>query len=203
MAAEKMVMMALVWGVWCLMHSLLISVWCTDLARRALGRWFALYRLFFVVFSLMTLLPIVVWLQISDQRTLFAWQGAWRVVQAVLLGYAVFMFVAGGRNYRLQYFLGIGQWYDFRAGRRAKGMPFSIRGISRYVRHPWYSGAIAFIWGMGPVTDLNLLVKATLTLYLVLGTILEERKLQAEIGAPYGEYQRRVPMLIPWKARGH
>jgi protein-S-isoprenylcysteine O-methyltransferase Ste14 len=38
-----------------------------------------------------------------------------------------------------------------------------------------------------------------LSLYLVVGTILEERKLVAEFGESYRAYQREVSMLVPWK----
>jgi len=38
-----------------------------------------------------------------------------------------------------------------------------------------------------------------LTVYIIIGTLLEEKKLIAEIGQPYLIYRSRVPMLIPWK----
>jgi protein-S-isoprenylcysteine O-methyltransferase Ste14 len=34
---------------------------------------------------------------------------------------------------------------------------------------------------------------------VVVGTILEERKLVAEFGDEYRQYQREVSMLFPWK----
>jgi protein-S-isoprenylcysteine O-methyltransferase Ste14 len=39
-----------------------------------------------------------------------------------------------------------------------------------------------------------------LTIYLVVGAILEERKLVAEFGEAYREYQGKVPMFVPAKA---
>ena len=38
-----------------------------------------------------------------------------------------------------------------------------------------------------------------LTVYVVIGTHLEERKLVAEFGDEYREYQQTVSMLFPWK----
>ena len=40
-----------------------------------------------------------------------------------------------------------------------------------------------------------------LTLYLVIGSRLEERKLVKLLGRPYEEYRQKVPQLIPvpWK----
>ena len=36
-----------------------------------------------------------------------------------------------------------------------------------------------------------------LSIYLYVGTFFEERRLVAEFGDDYGEYQRQVPRLIP------
>jgi protein-S-isoprenylcysteine O-methyltransferase Ste14 len=36
-----------------------------------------------------------------------------------------------------------------------------------------------------------------LSVYIIIGCILEERKLLAEFGDAYRQYQRQVPMLVP------
>ena len=38
-----------------------------------------------------------------------------------------------------------------------------------------------------------------LTLYIIVGTLLEERKLVHEFGDPYRSYQERVSMFVPLK----
>jgi len=80
-------------------------------------------------------------------------------------------------------------------------LPFSCNGILQYVRHPWYSGGLAFLWGLGPLTDVTLMVRIILSLYLIIGTLLEERKLIRELDQPYRNYCHQVPMLIPWRGR--
>lgn len=40
-----------------------------------------------------------------------------------------------------------------------------------------------------------------ITLYLWLGSLLEERKLLAFHGAVYADYRRRVAGLVPWPGR--
>ena len=37
--------------------------------------------------------------------------------------------------------------------------------------HPWYNRGLAFPRGLGPLTDVTLLVRIILTLYLVIGTL--------------------------------
>jgi protein-S-isoprenylcysteine O-methyltransferase Ste14 len=55
------------------------------------------------------------------------------------------------------------------------------------------------IW-LTPVMTVNLLALiVSLSLYLVVGARLEERKLILEFGQTYREYQKQTPMLIPWK----
>ena len=80
-------------------------------------------------------------------------------------------------------------------------LPFTCEGALAYVRHPWYSSGLALLWTVGPITDANLPIRIILTLYLIIATLLEERKLVKELGEPYLRYQNQVPMLIPWQGR--
>lgn len=197
----SIVWVAGLWTLWCALHSLLIAPPVVGWFEARLDRWFAWYRLVYVAVSGITLLPLFLWTLYLPQRLLFTWAGLRRLPQAMLFGYALFMFVAGAREYDLRYFLGLRQ---IRAWRRQETLPefsFARRGVLRYVRHPWYSGGIAFVWAGGPLTTVNLAVKGVLTVYLLVGTLLEERKLVTAFGAAYEEYQREVPMLIPWRGR--
>jgi protein-S-isoprenylcysteine O-methyltransferase Ste14 len=67
------------------------------------------------------------------------------------------------------------------------------------VRHPWYSGGIALLWALPGLTDVTLVVRTLLSAYLILGAVLEERKLREILGEPYNSYCRETPMLVPWK----
>jgi protein-S-isoprenylcysteine O-methyltransferase Ste14 len=71
-------------------------------------------------------------------------------------------------------------------------------GILGITRHPWYLATILFIWARQ--LDVSaILVNVILTLYLVVGTYLEEKKLIGEFGEKYLTYQKKVSMLIPYK----
>jgi len=187
------------WAAWCAVHSLLISRTFTDWLHRRLGEQAAWFRLGYVLFSAATLLPLLVLTLTAPQQPLFAWPGPWRAVQAVLLGYSLLMFLGGARRYDLAYFTGLRQIRALRQGKSVPAPEFRTGGILRFVRHPWYSGGLALVWAAGPVTTVNLAVKLILSLYLVVGTLLEERKLVAVWGEAYRQYQRRVPRLIPWR----
>lgn len=58
---------------------------------------------------------------------------------------------------------------------------------------------LVLIWSSPHVTTDRLLFSITWTLWVILGTCLEERDLVAESGETYRQYQKTVPMLIPWR----
>ncbi len=86
--------------------------------------------------------------------------------------------------------------------RHPKPMPLAIRGPYRFTRHPLYFFALLMIWSCPDVSADRLLFNGLWTLWIIIGTILEERDLVREFGASYREYQRTIPMLIPWKFVG-
>lgn len=71
-------------------------------------------------------------------------------------------------------------------------------GIMGIVRHPFYSGSFLLIWA-GNLDNARLIINSILSVYLVVGTLLEEQKLLAEFGDVYRDYQNEVSMLFPWK----
>ncbi|WP_028585910.1 methyltransferase family protein [Desulfogranum mediterraneum] len=193
-----MVKLLLGWALWCTLHSLLITPTaqqriCGDHPRLQAG-----YRLGYICFALISLLPLLWYQQQLPQRQIFSFSGLWRLPQVLLLSYGLWMFVAGARAYDLAFFLGLRQWRAHRQGEPLERR-FQENGILGSIRHPWYSGGIALLWGMEPVTDLTLPVRLLLSGYLLVGTLLEERRLKQELGTPYRDYCRRVPMLFPWK----
>ncbi len=195
----SIILLCLLWLIWCFLHSLLISHWWLDRLRRLTGRYFSLYRIGYVLFSTLSLIPLLVFQYSLPYRTLFSWQGPWKIIQLLLLGYACVLFFWGKTSYDMDHFLGISGWRSFRRGEKPRSLPFRENGILAYLRHPWYSAGIAIVWGMGSVTTVTLPVKLLLTGYFLAGTLLEEKKLIKEIGEPYRRYRDRVPMLFPWK----
>lgn len=191
--------LSLLWIGWCTLHSLLITAKANDWVRARGGIVRGSARLVYNLVATVTLIPVL-WYQFSlPAETLFLWSGPWRILQVLLLSYALAMFVGGKRSYAMGHFLGTRQWRDWRTGREPAETPFRTAGALRWVRHPWYSGGIALVWALGAVTDVNLGPRIVISLYFVVGSLLEERKLLAEIGAPYAEYRRQVPMLVPWR----
>lgn len=85
--------------------------------------------------------------------------------------------------------------------KQSPATPFTIRGPYRWVRHPLYFFIIVIIWSCPLLTTDRLLFNILWTIWIIIGTILEERDLVNDFGDDYRDYQARVPMLFPWRLR--
>lgn len=193
--------LAFLWILWCFLHSFLISEFFITRMKHILGRRFAYYRVTYNAFSLLTLIPVVVYQQTLPEEVIFSWPGLWNVLKFSMYLASFVLFYGGYRAFDMQYVLGIRQVQEMRAGNKSGAMEFETTGILKYVRHPWYSGAIILVWAFGPLTDVSLVTKIILTVYIITGTFLEEKKLIRQIGEPYQAYRKNVPMLFPWKRK--
>ncbi|UCG50509.1 MAG: isoprenylcysteine carboxylmethyltransferase family protein [Candidatus Latescibacterota bacterium] len=193
----RYILLFVFWVAWCVVHSAMISTTVVRFVSGRLGRASRFYRLFFNFIALATLVPIVLYGRSLQSAWAFRWSGATLVVPAILLAIGMALLVTGARHYDLLRFLGLRQ-----LGESASGIGLTetghldTTGVLGVCRHPWYAGAIALLW-VGHLDAARLVTNLILTSYLVAGTFLEERKLVAELGDEYREYQRRVPMLLP------
>ena len=191
-----MVTLALLWIGWCLLHSLLITATVRQWLEQRHGLWLGLYRLVYVGVAITTLLPLLGYTASLPQQPLPS-PPLW--VRGPLLLYALVMFVGGLRVYDLQAFLGLRQWRRYRLGEASEQPVLNSNGLLRLVRHPWYAGGIALLWGLPSLTNVTLITRLILCAYLIIGARLEERKMRELLGAPYEEYCRRTPMFFPWR----
>lgn len=71
-------------------------------------------------------------------------------------------------------------------------------GPHAWVRHPLYAGAFLILWGAA-LSPLGLATAVWGSVYLLVGTYCEERRLLARYGQDYAAYRAEVPAFIPWK----
>lgn len=70
-------------------------------------------------------------------------------------------------------------------------------GFYRYMRHPLYVFSTLMIWLL-PIMTWNILAfNIGATLYMLVGSYVEERKLAQEYGSKYLEYKKQVPPFWP------
>jgi protein-S-isoprenylcysteine O-methyltransferase Ste14 len=87
-------------------------------------------------------------------------------------------------------------WLYFK-GQDYQPLPFREPLFYKRVRHPLYIGwAIAF-WAIPTMTAGHLLFASTLTVYMMIAAVIEERDLIEYFGKQYEEYRSRVPMFVP------
>jgi protein-S-isoprenylcysteine O-methyltransferase Ste14 len=196
-----MILLAGLWIVWCAVHSLLISDRAHLIAERFMGKKTGAYRILYVLFSFITLVPVLYY-QFSIPQHIIIKPNIYIILpQIFLLGYGLLMFYLGAKVYDMRFFLGFTQLQNIRSPDQSETLPFHTDGVLSYVRHPWYSGGIAVIWGFGAITDIYLVTRLILTAYFLLGIIHEEKRLVGELGHQYLAYREKVPMLIPRKPR--
>ena len=204
MAYQDYILLSLLWIAYCVVHSALISVTVTDFLRRALGERYRFYRLFFNIFSVGTLVPLLIYSHSGHWRTelLFTWEGHMRMIQYSMIALAAILVLTCSRHYNMLQFLGIRQISQKRSGgAMTESGEFDSSGVLGAVRHPWYLALFIVLWAR----DLNLAeitINMVLSVYLVIGAFLEERKLVLEFGDKYKVYQRQVSMFIPLKWLG-
>lgn len=197
---QDLALLALFWLGYFVVHSVLASLRVKGWVALHHPERMPLYRLSYNIFAVLMLLPIL-WLMVRNPGpTLWAWQGlgAWLANGLALA--AVFGFMKSLNYYDTQEFLGLRQW-KLHTQRVEDQEGFHLSPFHRYVRHPWYSFGLVLIW----TRDMNaamLLSSVMMTVYFIIGSRLEEKKLVVYHGDVYRRYMERVPGLIPlpWKS---
>ena len=199
MTNMKYLILSLLVIAWCVLHSAMISVSVTEYFKKRLRLKFRFYRLFFNLIAILSLIPVSLYAYSIRTQVIFHWNGYMRIGQVLLLVIAVMLFFLGGRHYSVRRILGIKQ---IKEGNSSKAITdtgeLDTSGVLEITRHPWYLATILLIWARR--MDVSVIfVNVILTSYLIVGTLLEEKKLIREFGEKYAAYQKNVSMLIPYK----
>ena len=195
----KYIQIALLWTGYCALHSYLISTGFTNSLVRALKKYYAFYRTFYVLFSLVLLIPLINYTGQQDPEIIMTDGLALNIVRKVLAaGSLVMFFWAFFFNYDSLSFFGIRQILNF--GKTKTTNPseeVKKSGLLGIMRHPMYFSLIIYLWCQ-TYRLVDIVANTVLTIYVIVGTILEEKKLVLEFGDTYVKYQQEVPMLIPF-----
>ncbi len=177
-------------------HSLTASLGAKSRARQLFGplaeRW---YRLVYNLFAGISFLPILWLMAVLPDQKLYTIPFPWVIISTLGQLAGVVIIVLGIWQADAWSFIGIRQ--ALTPPSQAEKPVLTIDGLYRWMRHPLYTGGLLLIWPTPVMTVNSLTLIIILSLYLVVGATFEERRLVAEFGEAYVEYQKRVPMLLP------
>ena len=183
------------WILWCFCHSYLISINFINFIKKLLKDMFSYYRLFYNLFSIISFIIIfIISIKYPDNFMFFSLPVL--ILQIIFLIIGLFFIRSGSNRYDLSHFLGFKQIKNHKSNITVEKAHINTNQ-SDLVRHPWYIGSIFILWCIPIITPRNVIIRIIFTIYIVIGTLLEERKLTIEFGEKYEQYKKNVPRYFP------
>lgn len=188
--------------IYAVAHSYLAGARARSAFRARFGEraYHGLYRAIFNIVALATLAPILGLIMLAPGPNVWILDFKWLfIIQAVgLVGFIVALLQVDFLR-----FAGLKQLFAY-----LNGAPLPLPdeamqtgGLYRLVRHPLYLFSLLVLWPVSAMTAAYLGFCIGATLYFVIGSWYEERRLVALFGPAYVDYQRRVPWLFPLSLR--
>jgi hypothetical protein len=183
-------------------HSLLAANGVKVFFLNRIGKraYLGLYRLFYNIIATLSLVPILAIVAIDPGNAIWEIDAplsylliAFQLIG--LIGLTVSLLQIDGLR-----FLGLRQAAAWLNGDQLPlpEEPLQRGGVYALVRHPLYLFSLLFIWPNTTMTAALLGFNIGITVYFVLGSLLEEQKLRQAFGITYEQYQAEVPWLIPF-----
>lgn len=193
----KYLIVIFIWAGFAFSHSLLIDLRFSNWAGRVMGRYYPYYRLIYNLLSLTLFIALLKYSKSLDTELVVKFVNPWTILQYILLLGSGLVIIWAFLSYDALEFIGIRQIIEFGENENTSPKTITYKGLLGVVRHPMYLATIVFMWSLNS-TRVDILVHLILTIYLLIGIKLEERKLIKQFGLAYIEYQKKVPALIPF-----
>ncbi len=156
------------------------------------------YAAFFGISSAIALLAVLAGWQTSS-HILFSAERELRTAFRLLFLVSLAGFAWGTRSLPSFDSFGAKTLLRHVSNREPKPLPLTIQGPYKLVRHPLYFSSLLMIWSSPDISADRLLFNVLWTTWIITGAILEEKDLVADFGDAYRDYQKTVPMIIPWR----
>jgi protein-S-isoprenylcysteine O-methyltransferase Ste14 len=201
----------LICAIWAGIHSLLASRWAKDTSARVAGERSrdGLYRAAYNAQSLVTVAWAARRLAGLPDRELYRAGPPWSwLLRAGQAGSLAVLF-SGVRVVGVLEFAGLAPFWRALAGKESRPEPeaqgppaaadgeMDSSGAFRFTRHPGNLGAMGFFLLWPRMTVNRATLAALVALYVVVGSMHEERRLRMAYGEAFDRYRRSVPFLIP------
>ncbi|MCZ7356647.1 MAG: isoprenylcysteine carboxylmethyltransferase family protein [Candidatus Methanoperedens sp.] len=176
--------------VFAVFHSALATDFVKEEAERLLGNKFRFYRIIYVIISLITFAPaFFIWIIGSTPLAYFipGWLYPFFLLVRML---ALGLFAYAAFQTDVLEFIGL---------RRSAKNELITTGAYGIVRHPLYAGGIILVFTKTEMSQLDLTAVLLVSIYLIIGAFIEEKRLLEIFGEEYRKYQNNVSMFIPIK----
>jgi protein-S-isoprenylcysteine O-methyltransferase Ste14 len=179
---------------WGALHSLLASIPVKEAAQK----WFGpvadnLYRIGFNAAAVITLIPVLAILARNPGPVLVRVPGPWWMALGIIQLAGLILLGLSFLHSDPPDFLGLRQLGS------AKGdSKLVTTGAYAIVRHPMYTTGLLVLWLFPILTTGTLAFDLGITMYILAGSELEERKLINLYGEEFRKYKAKVARLIPF-----
>jgi protein-S-isoprenylcysteine O-methyltransferase Ste14 len=178
-------------AIWGVVHSFLASHTAKNLFRLKVGH-MDFYRLAYNVFAGISFLPILYLMATLPDQLVYEVPSPWNLVMFGGQLLAITLLLVAFLQTDALSFVGLRQLFE-----KERSGALVVHGLYKIVRHPLYTFSLLFLWLTPSVSQNSLTVYIGSTLYILIGTYFEERKLLREFGEAYSDYKKSTPMLIP------
>ncbi|MEI7013444.1 methyltransferase family protein [Leptospira licerasiae] len=93
---------------------------------------------------------------------------------------------------------GLSQAWNFLMKTDSKTSEFATPSLYKLVRHPMMFGMLLALWSIPLMSADHLILSIGMTIYIIIGTLYEERDLVRVFGEKYQQYKLTIPMLLPF-----
>lgn len=200
MSVNDHIIYALLWLSFGALHSVLAGKGAKFFFASILG---AKYRLIYNIFTVLHigLVMAIGKIYLATNVASFTFAGLPGMIFNVALVLGPLIIFTSLLEYDLGRFSGTSQMRAARDNEQiSDNEPLHVAGLHQYVRHPLYAGGFLLLFGL--ISDeFNLTTAVWGSLYLLIGTWFEERRLIEIYGAAYETYRRQVPAFFPWRGK--
>lgn len=109
---------------------------------------------------------------------------------------AFWLLIAAARAFDLREFTGLSALLKRPEKNALNAEVLVTSGVLSVLRHPWYAAGLLLLW-LRDQTYHGFISSLVLSIYLLIGSLLEERRLMKRFGQAYEDYRRAVPMFLP------
>lgn len=201
MLAQNSLLIGSAMALFAVLHSLTAGTWLKERLKTLLGErlvegW---YRLTYNLFAAATFLPVLMLVALLPDRMLYHVGLPWSLLMVSIQVAGIVGLLISLKVTDMGQFLGLRQALAYLRGDPLplREPPLQVRGMYALMRHPLYFFSLLVIWPVPVMTVNILLFNLGATLYLAVGSLIEERRLEKAYGDAYRAYRRQVPWLIP------